>query len=429
MAKKAPAAALPRRDAPAAKKPPTPAPKPAPKPAPAAKAALGPKTAAKAPKPIAAAKPGVPAKPTKPAAAAKPPPKPAPLAKAEAKAKVLPPAKTEAKSETKGKPAAKVAAQASKPDPKAKAAATKPETKAKGPAKPAPAPKAEKAPPAAKAAKAEKPAKPAPAPKAEKPAASAKPAAPAKGKKGKAPPEPRVMPTKPTHSGPPRAVAAGKTAPVLRPIASARPVSIAPKPLAAPKPTAPAPEIVGDSQPVPAFKGNAAGAKNLVLVGAIAGAFGVKGEVRLRAFTAQKTGVISYGPLYGEDGKVLMRPKSWRELKDGVAVVAPEVKTREQAEAMRGTRLFIPRANLPKTAEDEFYIVDLLGSRAEALDGTHLGEIVAVWNFGAGDILEYRPPNGGPNVRITFTRETAPYVDLAGKRLVIDPPAPEPEGK
>ncbi|WP_395647752.1 ribosome maturation factor RimM [Terricaulis sp.] len=167
----------------------------------------------------------------------------------------------------------------------------------------------------------------------------------------------------------------------------------------------------------------------MVLVGAIAGAFGVKGEVRLRAFTATKEGVIAYGPLHGEDGKVLLRPKSWRELRDGVAVVAPEVKTKEQADKMRNTRLYVPRANLPPTAEDEFYIVDLLGSRAEALDGTVLGDIVAVWNFGAGDILEYRPPNGGPNVRITFTKETVPYVDLAGKRLVLDPPAPEPVGK
>jgi 16S rRNA processing protein RimM len=167
----------------------------------------------------------------------------------------------------------------------------------------------------------------------------------------------------------------------------------------------------------------------MVLVGAIAGAFGVKGEVRLRAFTDKADGVISYGPLYGEDGKVLLKPKSWRGLKDGVAVVAPEVKTREQAETMKGTRLYVPRANLPPTAEDEFYVVDLLGCDAEAVDGQPLGKIVAVWNFGAGDIIEYRPPNGGPNVRVTFTKETAPLVDLTHKRVVIDPPAPEPVGK
>jgi 16S rRNA processing protein RimM len=227
----------------------------------------------------------------------------------------------------------------------------------------------------------------------------------------------------------PLAVAAGRAEPVSRVLATPAPKA-APKPLSAPKPAAVVePELVGDLQAVPAFKAKAPDKKGMVLVGAIAGAFGVKGEVRLRAFTEKKDGVISYGPLYGEDGKVLLKPKSWRELKDGVAVAAPEVKSREQAEKMRGQKLFVPRSNLPATAEDEFYVVDLLGSKAEALDGTVLGDIVAVWNFGAGDIIEYRPPNGGPNVRVTFTKETVPHVDLAAKRVVIDPPAPEPVGK
>ena len=207
------------------------------------------------------------------------------------------------------------------------------------------------------------------------------------------------------------------------------PLRVAPKPLPVPKPVAAEPETVGESHAVPAFKGKGSSAKGMVLVGAVAGAFGVKGEVRLRAFTDKKEGVISYGPLYGEDGKVLLRPKSWRELRDGVAVVAPEVKTKEQADKMKGQKLFVPRANLPAPEEDEFYIVDLLGCRAESIDGQVLGDIVAVWNFGAGDIIEYRPPNGGPNVRVTFTKETAPLVDLPGKRVVLDPPAPEPLGK
>jgi len=96
---------------------------------------------------------------------------------------------------------------------------------------------------------------------------------------------------------------------------------------------------------------------------------------------------------------------------------------------MKGQRLFVPRANLPPTADDEYYVVDLLGSRAEALDGTVLGDIVAVWNFGAGDIIEYKPPSGGPNVRLTFSKQAVPHVDLAAKRVVLDPPPPEPEGK
>lgn len=378
------------------------------KPAPAKKAAPAPRrelAAKKAPpKPAKAAK-AAPVKAPKPTAKLAPAAKaakPAAAKKAEAAAKVAPkpqPApKTKApKAEAKvSKPIAKAAPKTAKPTPKGKPLPA--ETKS---AKPAPAAKA----------KPEKPAKPAKPPKAEKPPKLA-PVAAALAK---------PMPAKPL------AVAAGRATPVLRSTPAPAPRS-APKPLSAPKPAAPEPEVVGELQAVPAFKAKS-GAKGMVLVGAIAGAFGVKGEVRLRAFTEKRHGVISYGPLYGEDGKILLKPKNWRELKDGVAVVAPEVKTREQAEKLKGRRLFVPRANLPPTAEDEFYIVDLLGCEAEALDGQVLGKVVAVWNFGAGDIIEYRPPNGGPNVRVSFTKETAPLVDLAGRRVVLDPPAPEPVGK
>lgn len=378
------------------KKPAKPAAKPAAKAAPKAAPATAAKKAAPA-KPV--------ARPVKAKAAPTPPPKPAPKAPAKAAAKpVKAPEPVKA-----AKPAAKAAAP--KPAPAAKPAAPAPAPKPVKAAKPAPAPKP--APPP----------KPEPAPK---PVKAAKPPKPVKPPK-LAPVEAAFAKPKPAK---PLAVAAGRASPVtaVNGSAPARPLP-PPKTLVAPKPATPEPEVAGESQAVPAFKGKTTSAKGMVLVGAIAGAFGVKGEVRIRAFTEKKDGVIAYGPLHGEDGKVLMKPKSWRELKDGVAVVAPEVKTKEQADKMRGTRLYVPRANLPATAEDEFYIVDLLGCKAEALDGKVLGEIVAVWNFGAGDIIEYRPPNGGPNVRITFTRESAPLVDLAGKRVVLDPPAPEPIGK
>ncbi len=395
--------------------------KPAPKAAPAKKAA--------APQPRREAK----KEPPKPVKAAKAPPKaapatkaakPAPAAKAAPAPKSAPIAK---KAETK--PAAKPSP---KVEPKAKAAPSKPEPK-KAAAKAAPEPKKSVA--KGKPLAADTKAKPAPAPRVEKPAPPPKPEKPAKAAKPpkpeKPPKPPKLAPVAAALAKPmpakPMAVAAGRAQPITR--TPVTPIRATPKPLAAPKPVAAEPELVGESQAVPAFKAKAPDKKGLVLVGAIAGAFGVKGEVRLRAFTDKKEGVISYGPLYSEDGKILLKPKSWRELKDGVAIIAAEVKSREQAEKMKGQKLFVPRANLPATAEDEFYVVDLLGSRAEMLDGTVLGDIVAVWNFGAGDILEYKPPNGGPNVRITFTRETVPHVDLAAKRVVIDPPAPEPMGK
>jgi 16S rRNA processing protein RimM len=395
--------------APAAAKKAAPAPRrgePAPKKAPP------PKAAAKAAKPEPKAK----AAPAPKAAAKASPPKPAPVAKAAPKAAAKPEKKADAKAAAKPAPAPKAA----KPDPKAKAPPPKP-AKIEAKAKPAPEPK-KPAPKAAKPAPEPKPAKVAPV-KAEKPPKPEKPP-----KAPKPPKPPKLAPVAAALAKPmpakPMAVAAGRAQPITRaPLPT--PVRAAPKPLVAPKPVAVEPEVVGELQPVPAFKAKAAGAKGMILVGAIGGAFGVKGEVRLRAFTERKDGVIAYGPLYGEDGKVLLKPKSWRELKDGVAVVAPEIKTREQAEAMKGTKLFVPRANLPATAEDEFYIVDLLGCRAETVDGQVLGDIVAVWNFGAGDIIEYRPPNGGPNVQVTFTKASAPLVDLAGKRVVLDPPAPE----
>ncbi len=352
---------------------------------------------------------------------AKAPPAKTPAAKTAAP-KAAKPEKAPAKAVAKAAPPAKAAkkTEAPKPEPKAK-----PEVKPKAPAKAsAPAKVNGKEPPQPK-----KTAKPTTAAKAEaaKPEAKSKPAKPAKAAKA-----PKLAPVEAAFAKPPPArplaVAAGRAEPVSRVLATPAPKA-APKPLAAPKPAPAEPEPVGDLQAVPAFKAKAPDKKGMVLVGAVAGAFGVKGEVRLRAFTEKKEGVIAYGPLYGEDGKVLLKPKSWRELKDGVAVVAPEVKSKEQADKMKGQRLFVPRANLPATAEDEFYIVDLLGCRAESLDGQVLGDIVAVWNFGAGDIIEYRPPNGGPNVRVTFTKETAPLVDLPGKRVVLDPPAPEPLGK
>ncbi|MBY0564614.1 MAG: ribosome maturation factor RimM [Hyphomonadaceae bacterium] len=394
----APAQRAPKKEAPKtvkAKAAPAKAAKPSPKPSPTKSAKPAKAPPAKAP-PIKAAKPAAP-----PASKAK-----APALKPEPKAKAPPSKKVESK------PAAPAKKAEAKPAPTAKPA-TPPKVKVEHKANGADAKTAATAAPKPAAT-----AKPVPAPKPPKPA-----------KPAKEPKPPKLAPVEAAFAKPrpakPLAVAAGRAQPLARTLATPV-VRSAPRPLATPKPTAtPEPELVGELKPVPAYKGKSGANKGMVLVGAIAGAFGVKGEVRLRAFTEKKEGVISYGPLYGEDQKLLLRPKNWRELRDGVAVTAPEVKSREDAEKMRGQKLYVPRANLPSPAEDEFYIVDLLGCRAEALDGNVLGEICAVWNFGAGDIIEYRPPNGGPNVRVTFTKDTAPLVDLAGKRVVLDPPAPE----
>jgi 16S rRNA processing protein RimM len=159
----------------------------------------------------------------------------------------------------------------------------------------------------------------------------------------------------------------------------------------------------------------------LILVGAIAGAFGVRGEVKVRAFTAAPEGVAAYGALLDKNGAVVLTPKSWRPIKDAIAITAPEVQSREAAEALRNTALFVPRGVLPEPEDDEFYHVDLIGCRVEALDGALLGAVIAAPNFGAGDLLEVRTADG-KTVYYPFTKAAAPIVNVRAKRIVVDPP-------
>jgi 16S rRNA processing protein RimM len=168
--------------------------------------------------------------------------------------------------------------------------------------------------------------------------------------------------------------------------------------------------------------------EDLVLVGAVVGAFGVRGEVRVRSFTADPAAIASYGPLLDKAGALVLTPKRLRPAGEEFALTAPEVKTREEAQALRGTGLFVSRAALPPTEEDEFYHVDLIGCEVEALDGTALGSVRSVQDFGAGDLLEIRPPEG-QTWFLPFTKAAVPVVDLGGRRLVSTewPPKVEPE--
>lgn len=157
--------------------------------------------------------------------------------------------------------------------------------------------------------------------------------------------------------------------------------------------------------------------QDLVLLGAIAGAFGVRGEVRVRCFTADPAGLCAYGPLFDKSGGLILTPKKWRAIKDGLAITAPEIKDREAAEALKGTGLYVPRAALPAAEEDEFYHVDLIGCRVETPDGVSLGAVIAVQDFGAGELLEIAGADA-KTLFIEFTRAAVPVVDLA-KRLII----------
>jgi 16S rRNA processing protein RimM len=163
-------------------------------------------------------------------------------------------------------------------------------------------------------------------------------------------------------------------------------------------------------------------ADDLVLVGAIAGAFGVQGEVRLRSFTAQPDAIVDYAPFFHADGRPALTPKSWRPVKDGIAVVALEVSSREDAMALRNTKLYVPRAVLPPADEDEYYHVDLIGLSVEALDGAPLGTVRAVIP-GPQDLLDIEgTPGAKSSWFLPFTKALVPVVDLAGQRLVAEVP-------
>jgi 16S rRNA processing protein RimM len=162
---------------------------------------------------------------------------------------------------------------------------------------------------------------------------------------------------------------------------------------------------------------------DLVCVGAIAGAFGVKGEVRLKPFTAEPETLFKLGPLLDEAGVVRLTITRWRAVTDGYAAFAKEVATREEAAALKSTRLYVPRERLPLTEEDEFYHADLVGLRVVSLAGAPLGEVRSVQNYGASDLLEiWKTPGVRQPWLIAFTKEAVPHVDLAKGEVVVDPP-------
>ena len=165
------------------------------------------------------------------------------------------------------------------------------------------------------------------------------------------------------------------------------------------------------------------GAVKLVLVGRVSGAFGVRGEVRITAYTEDPLSLVRFKRLLREDGSHALTLQGGRVAKDGVITRCPEIASKEAADAMRGLRLYVPREALPAPEEDEFYLTDLIGLSAATVEGEPLGKIKAVQNFGAGDILELDPGGGGATVFIPFTREAVPEVLIGEGRIVVVPPA------
>jgi 16S rRNA processing protein RimM len=162
-------------------------------------------------------------------------------------------------------------------------------------------------------------------------------------------------------------------------------------------------------------------ADRLVLVGRVAGAFGVKGEVRVSAYTETPLSLLRYRVLKREDGSPGLTLVSGRAAKNDFIGKAEEIATKEEADALRGLRLFVAREDLPPPEDDEFYLADLIGMTAVDAAGVTLGKVKAVHNFGAGDILEIDPPKGA-TWYLPFTREAVPQVDVAAGRILAIKP-------
>jgi 16S rRNA processing protein RimM len=156
-----------------------------------------------------------------------------------------------------------------------------------------------------------------------------------------------------------------------------------------------------------------------ILLGRIAGAHGIRGEVLIKTFTAAPENIGAYGPLSDETGTRTFKLKSARATPKGVVARLQGVDDRNGAEALKGIALYIERDRLPEAAEDEFYHADLVGLTAVDGDGKPVGEIVAVQNYGAGDLLEIRLAGSSKTELVPFTNAAVPQVDVAARRVVV----------
>jgi 16S rRNA processing protein RimM len=159
-----------------------------------------------------------------------------------------------------------------------------------------------------------------------------------------------------------------------------------------------------------------------VCVGIVVGAQGIRGAVRIKSFTAEPEDVAAYGPVEDERGEQRFGLRVVGRAKGVVIAEIAGVADRNAAERLKGQRLYVGRDALPAPEEEEYYHADLLGLDVVLLDGAGFGKVRAVHDFGGGDCLEVEREAGGI-VMVPFTRAAIPVVDLASRRLVLDPPA------
>lgn len=161
---------------------------------------------------------------------------------------------------------------------------------------------------------------------------------------------------------------------------------------------------------------------DLICVGVLSGSFGVRGEVRLKSFTADPEAIADYGPLFTEDGTQSYDFILIGAVKNGFTTRVSGILTKEQADAVKGVKLFAPRDRLPSLPDDEYYHTDLIGLSVYDTGGTLLGKVKSVMNHGAGDLLEIHGAGLASTVLLPFTLAAVPTVDLSAGRIVADPP-------
>ncbi|SHI15563.1 ribosome maturation factor RimM [Bradyrhizobium erythrophlei] len=159
-----------------------------------------------------------------------------------------------------------------------------------------------------------------------------------------------------------------------------------------------------------------------ICIARIGAAHGVRGAVKLWTFTEDPLAVMQYGALATKDGARSFEVANAREAKGHLVATLKGIATREDAERLNGIELYVAREKLPATDDDEYYHADLIGLTAVNAANEPLGRVIAIHNFGAGDIIEIAPPHGA-TMLLPFTNAVVPSVDLAAGRVVIELPA------
>ena len=160
----------------------------------------------------------------------------------------------------------------------------------------------------------------------------------------------------------------------------------------------------------------------LICVGMIAGAFGVRGELRVKSFCSNPSDLETYTPLLTEDGDQTFEISLIGQIKNGFSARIVGVESKDEADALRGISLFARREDLPVLPDDEYYYSDLIGLQVADAGGTVIGQVKSVMNHGADDLLEVIVPGASDTALIPFTKAIVPTVDLKSRRIIINPP-------